>query len=34
MRCSMCWSDGCEKHLCFILDVLKDQNPFNSDELL
>lgn len=27
------WSDGCEKHLCFILAILKDQNPFSTKKL-
>lgn len=31
MKCS--WSGGCEKRLCFILGVLKDQNPFSTNQL-
>lgn len=28
MKCS--WFDGCEKRLCFVLGVLRDQNPFSA----
>lgn len=29
-----CWSHGHRRRLHFILNVLKDQNPFKIDELL